>query len=406
MSAVPADATGQHADATGQHAGSRWSAVAAYALVAAATQLLWLSFAGVSTVAAGHYGVSETAIGWLAQVFPLLYVVLAVPAGLVLDRWFRGGLLAGAGLTAAGAVLRLAGDDFLWVLAGQAMVAVAQPLVLNAVIGVTGRYLAAPDRPAGIAIGTAGTISGMVLAFVLAAVFPEAGDLTTMLGIGAAFAIAAAVALGVALRVPGRQPHTRPPAGLGALRIAWADRFVRRLCVLVFLPFGTFIALTTFAQPLLEPAGVSGATASVLLLINVVAGVIGCAVVPVIAARRRIELTMLVVGVSVAAAGCAVLAAAPGAASGFTVLLLIGFLLLPTLPVVLALTERRAGPAEGTAAGLIWLSGNLGGLVVATVVGLLVDHPAVAFLVMAAGALAALPLVGLLRPFLRARLGG
>jgi hypothetical protein len=50
----------------------------------------------VTTVAAARYGVSESAIGWLAQVFPLIYVVLAIPCGLILDRWFRAGLIAGA----------------------------------------------------------------------------------------------------------------------------------------------------------------------------------------------------------------------------------------------------------------------------------------------------------------------
>jgi predicted MFS family arabinose efflux permease len=379
---------------------SRWSVIAAYALVGAATQLLWLNFAGVSTAAAEHYGVSETAIGWLAQVFPLLYVVLAVPAGLVLDRWFRGGLAAGAVLTALGAVVRLIGDDFTAVLIGQTLVAVAQPLVLNAILGVTGRYLAERDRPVGIAVGTASTFAGLIMAFVLAAVFPGRDDVPTVVAIGAGFSVVAAVVLVVALRRPGEHGHPAPLAGLGALRLAWRDPFVRRLCLLVFLPFGTFIALSTFAQPLLEPAGVSGSTASLLLLFNVVAGVAGCAVLPIVAVRRHRELGLLVLGLAVTATGCVVLAVAPGTASGLIVLLSIGFLLLPTLPIVLELTERRTGEVEGTAAGLIWLSGNLGGLVVATVVGLLVDHPAAAFLTMAAAALVAVPLVRSLRPYL------
>jgi predicted MFS family arabinose efflux permease len=379
---------------------SRWPVIAAFALVAAATQLLWLTFAGVTTVAAEHYRVSETAIGWLAQVFPLLYVVLAIPAGLVLDRWFRAGLAAGAGLTALGAALRLVGDDFLWVLAGQTVVAIAQPLVLNAITGITARYLAEKDRPAGIAMGTAGTFAGMVLAFVLSAILPGAGDLTTLIAIGCGFSVLALLALLAGLRRPGEHRVVRPPAGLGALRQAWADGFIRRLCLLVFLPFGTFIALTTFTQALLEPAGVSGPTASLLLLINVVAGVVGCAVIPIVAAKGHKELPLLVLGVTVAAVGCAVLAAAPGSVSGFAVLLVIGFLLLPTLPIVLELTERRTGQAAGTAAGLVWLSGNLGGLVIASVVGLLVDYPVAAFLVMAAVAAGTVPLIRLLRPYI------
>src|SRR3954462_9352925 len=96
--------------------GSRWLAIVGYSLVGAATQLVWLNFAGVTTVASQRYGVSESAIGWLTQVFPLLYVVLSIPAVLVLDRWFCTGLLAGAILTAVGAAARLIGDDYSWLL--------------------------------------------------------------------------------------------------------------------------------------------------------------------------------------------------------------------------------------------------------------------------------------------------
>jgi hypothetical protein len=46
-----------------------------------------------------------------------------------------------------------------------------------------------------------------------------------------------------------------------------------------------------------------------------------------------------------------------------------------------------------SATALLWLAGNLGGLLVAVVVGGLVDHPNVAFLLLAAVALSALPLV-------------
>jgi hypothetical protein len=49
----------------------------------------------------------------------------------------------------------------------------------------------------------------------------------------------------------------------------------------------------------------------------------------------------------------------------------------------------------------VWLSGNLGGLVVVLVVGLLVDRPALAFLTCGGVCLAAVPGVGLLRPQIR-----
>ncbi|WP_406048274.1 MFS transporter [Kribbella sp. NBC_00889] len=372
--------------------GSRWAAIVGYSLVGAATQLVWLNFAGVTTVAAAHYGVSESAIGWLAQVFPLLYVVLAIPCGLILDRWFRAGLLAGAVLTAVGALVRLIGDDFGWLLAGQIVASVAQPLVLNAVTGITGRYLEEDDRPTGIAVGTASIFAGMVIAFSLDAIFTTGDSLGTMLAVTAIFCVVAALVLIVALRNEG--PHSvaaTSSGGRGALEIAWGDPLIRRLCVLALFPFGVFVAMTTFAQALLEPAGVSGGTASTILLVTVVAGVLGSAIIPVVVVRRRAESALLVLSLTVTSIACVVLALAPGVLTGFVAIGLIGLFLLPALPIVLELVERRTGEAEGTAAGLIWMSGNLGGLLVATVVGLLVDYPTAAFLVMAVIPLIAVP---------------
>ena len=123
---------------------SRWTVLAAYCAVSSANQMLWLTFAPITTVAAHHYGVSVGAMGWMANVFPLIYVFLALPAGALLDRWFHGWLGIGAVLTAAGAVLRL-GGGYDRVLAGQLIIALAQPFVLNALTKLAGDYLG-PDR--------------------------------------------------------------------------------------------------------------------------------------------------------------------------------------------------------------------------------------------------------------------
>jgi predicted MFS family arabinose efflux permease len=372
---------------------SRWSVIAVFALLGAVTQVLWITYAPVTDAAGRYYGVGDGAIGWLANVFPLLYVLLAIPAGIVLDRRFNGGLAAGGLLVAAGALIRIAGDGFAAALVGQLVIAVAQPLVLNAITGVVGRYLAERDRPTGIAIGSASTFAGLIIGFGLGAVFSE--DVHTLLLVQAGLAVVAAIAVLAVLRTPAEHKVETPPAGLGALRVAWGDPFIRRLCALVFVPFGVFVALSTFTQPLLEPAGVSESTAGLILIANVVAGVAGCAIVPIWANRHGRELVVLTTSLLVTAVACVVLAVAPGVVTGFVALTLIGFGLLPALPIVLELTERRAGATESTAAGLMWLTGNLGGLVVAAVTGALVDVPAPAFLLLAALSLLTLPLLRL-----------
>jgi predicted MFS family arabinose efflux permease len=180
---------------------SRWSPIAGFALASSANQMAWLVFAPLTTGAAAHFRVSASQVGLLSELFPLMYVLLALPAARVVDRSLRFWLGAGAVLNALGALLRLGGLDrsgFAWVLLGQVVVAAAQPLLLNAVTALARRYLRPEDRPAGIAIGSAGTFLGFVLAFVTAATFgaTRAGLLLT---IGAVYSGVGAVVLVMAL---------------------------------------------------------------------------------------------------------------------------------------------------------------------------------------------------------------
>ncbi len=157
---------------------ARWGTVAAYAAVAAANQLLWLTYAPITTDVARHFDVSEGTVGWLSQVFPLLYVLLAIPAGLALDRRFRGALLAGAWLTALGGAVRLGADTFAAALAGQILIATAQPLILNAVTKVAATSLPPASLAQGISLGSAGIFAGTALALPLGPALADASSLT------------------------------------------------------------------------------------------------------------------------------------------------------------------------------------------------------------------------------------
>ncbi|MGB2969202.1 MAG: MFS transporter, partial [Candidatus Nanopelagicales bacterium] len=215
--------------------------------MAAANQTLWLTFAPITTDAAAEYGVSVGDIGWLAQIFPLLYVVLALPAGFALDRWFRPSLAVGAGLTAVGAMVRLIGSDYLMVLIGQIIIAIAQPLIINAVTRISIDYARERDRPAAIGVGSAGMFAGMVIALLLGTAFGGSG-LRDLLIIQAVFAVLAAAALLVGLAQRGR--HTPAMADgeqaqTHRLRSVWADPLIRTLTGIVAIGFGAFIALTT-----------------------------------------------------------------------------------------------------------------------------------------------------------------
>ena len=370
----------------------RWGLVGTYALVASANQMLWLTFAPITTASARHYGVSESDIGWLSEIFPLLYVLLAVPAAAALDRWFRPALAGGAGLTAIGGVLRLGGSTFAWALAGQLLIAIAQPFVLNAVTGVASSYLKPTSRPLGISLGSAGIFLGILISLVLGAVLGGA-RLHALLVIGAVYSVLAAIALTTVIVRVGRPAGQASAIGHSALRTVWHDHIIRHLAAIAFIGFGIFVALTTWLQALLHPAGISSATAGWLLVVMVLAGVIGAAVIPAPIARAGAAQTLFRVTAAVTGGICVTLAVwqwVPAIAVGVG---LAGFLLLASLPVILELAERRAGPAGTSATALIWLAGNAGGIVIALLVQAVVHHRLIAFLLLAAIAASVIPFI-------------
>jgi predicted MFS family arabinose efflux permease len=373
-----------------------WPVIAAYALVCAATQILWLTYAAITTETARRYGVSVTAVGWLAEIFPLLYVVLAIPAGILLDRWFRPTLAAGGALVALGGLVRLGGETFAWAMAGQALVAIAQPVVLSAVSKLAGEYLPADQRADGIALGSAGNFVGMLLALLLGPTLGGHGQLERLLILEAVLAVLPAVALALVLRRPGhKRDATAAPAEWegSAARALWARPSMRTLCGLVFLGFGIFVALATWLQTLLQPSHVSETAAGALLVGMIVAGIVGCAVLPPLIARRHSERGFIRTVVLVGCLGCVVLGAAPWIGVRALALVAMGVVVLPALPVILTAAEQLAGPAAGTAGAIVWLAGNLGGLAIALLVQILVHHPLAAFLAMGAVSLLGLPLV-------------
>jgi predicted MFS family arabinose efflux permease len=368
-----------------------WSVIVAYALVCAGTQLLWLTFAPIDTGSAHYYGVSVSAVGWLAEIFPLLYVVLAIPAGRLLDARFRPSLAAGGALMAAGGLLRLGGQTFAWAMAGQLAVAVAQPLILSAVSKLAGEYLPADQRAAGIAVGSAGSFAGMLFALILGPTVGAHGQIERLLVIEAILGVLAALALALALRRPGEESGESAAIEGSAARALWGLPAMRTLCGLVFVGFGVFVALATWLQSLLHPSGVSEQSAGALLVGMLIAGILGCAVLPPLLDRRGAERSFLRAAVLVGAIGCVALGTVPVLGVQGAVIAVMGFFLLPALPIVLTAAERLAGAAAGSAGAIVWMAGNLGGLVVALIVQVLLHDPLAAFLAMAAVSLVGLP---------------
>ncbi len=370
---------------------NRWVILGGYGLLAACSQLLWLSFAPITTQAHRVMGVSAGAVGDLAGIFPLMYVVLALPCGRWLDARFERALSVGAILTACGGLLRLLGPaSYGWALAGQFVVAVGQPLVLNSITKVAARYFPPEERTAAISVGSVSLYVGILAAVLSGGPLFDAGGLRLLLSVQAAVAVAAGVWVVLAVRTPAAfRGDPSVAVSLGWLR---GDRFMWVLGGLLFVGMGVFNAVATWLDSILGHFGRGGA-AGYLIAIMTVGGILGAAVVPQAVAKRDRRRALLQITVGVTAVAFVAIAALHNVAFVGVILFVEGFVLLAALPVVLDWSELHTGPERaGAAVGFLLLAGNLGGVVLVLIVQSLISNPYLSLGALSVAALAGLAL--------------
>ena len=353
---------------------NRWVILAGYGLLAACTQLLWLSYASITAQAHRAMGVSEGTVGDLAVIFPLMYVILALPTGRWLDVSFRRALSAGAVLTGAGALVRLAGpESFGWALAGQFVIAAGQPLVLNSITKVAARYFPPQERTAAISAGSVALFAGVLAAVLSAGPLLDAGGLRLLVWTQAALTIVAVIWVMAAVRAPAA--FTGDPSVAVSLSWLRGDRFMWLLGGLLFVGMGVFNAVATWLDTILGHFGRGGA-AGYLIAIMTAAGILGAAVLPQAVATRDRRRALLQTAVSVTVLAFAAIALLHNVAFIGCVLFVEGFFLLAALPVVLDWSELHAGPERaGAAVGFLLLAGNLGGVVLVLILQGLIGNP-------------------------------
>ena len=154
--------------------GYRWVVLGAFMVVGALTQLMWLNYASITTTTHTLTGVarltgqSESNITLLAIMFPLIYIPVSIPAGIIIDRkGFRFAVLLGAVLTAAFSFLRLFAGNYPLVLIGMIGIAVGQPFVLNSITKMVAEWFPTEESALATGVATLSLILGMIIALAM-----------------------------------------------------------------------------------------------------------------------------------------------------------------------------------------------------------------------------------------------
>nr|MBC8274263.1 MFS transporter [Chloroflexota bacterium] len=113
----------------------RWVVLAIYMYIAALTQLYWLNFAAIETYIEELLSIPASSVMWFTLVFPVIQVLLTMPAGVIIDKkGFKYGIGIGVLFTGVFAMLRLLDPaSFAVLLIAQIGISIGQPFILNSI---------------------------------------------------------------------------------------------------------------------------------------------------------------------------------------------------------------------------------------------------------------------------------
>jgi MFS family permease len=348
----------------------RWVMLSVFMLITIVNQLLWITFAAITSASTVYYGVDNIQIGMLSMCFMIVFIFVSIPASWIIDKYgIKIGVGIGAVLTGVFGMMRsLVGNNYEWLLVMQIGIAVGQPFLLNAITKLVARWFPLSERATGAGLATLsmylGPLAGMLLTPYLVTEQGFQGMLYTygILSIGAAL---------IFLLFSKEKPHTPPCLAYqeerslvyDGLKDTLRNKNFLWLFVIFFIGLGIFNSVTTWIEDIVEPRGFTSEDAGLTGGLMIIGGIFGALVMPYFSDRiqkRKLFIVVALVGATIGLAGITF-------AHSYWMLMLsaftLGYFLLSAGPIGFQYGAEITYPAsEGTSNGLMILAGQISGI--------------------------------------------
>jgi MFS family permease len=351
--------------------GYRWVVLLAFMAIVAVNQLLWITFAAITSDAMKFYGVSDLSIGLLSLSFMVVYIFVSFPASWVIDTYgLRVGIGIGAVLTGVfGLVRGLVAVNYTWVLVAQIAIAIGQPFILNAVTTVAARWFPMEERATASGIGSLAIYLGILVGLALTPYLTLHSGINGMLMIyGIASALAMIVFFLFARERP-PSPPCPPDKEARSLVLDGLTRMIRQrefiiLLIIFFVGLGAFNAITTWIEQIISPRGFSATQAGNAGGIMIFGGILGAVILPLLSDRYRKRVPFILVAVLGAAVGLTGITYVSSYIMLLVFSFIFGFFLLSAGPIGFQYAAEITYPApEGTSNGMVILMGQISGII-------------------------------------------
>jgi MFS family permease len=350
--------------------GYRWIILISYMVITSVNQMMWITFAPITTDAVKFYNVSDLKIGLLSMIFMIVYLVISIPASWAIDTYgIRKGVGFGVVLTGFFGMMRgIVADNYTLVLISQIGIAIGQPFLLNAITKVAARWFPFRERATASGLGTLSMYIGILLGMILTPYLVLSGGIAKMLYINGIISVVAAVIFFILIK---EKPLTPPCSTeqeeralvIDGLKLIFRKKDFNRLLIIFFIGLGVFNAVTTWIEQILSPHGFSAVQAGLTGGLMIIGGVLGALVIPLLSdhyRRRTIFIIIALAGATISLIGVTF-------ATSYSLLLIsgagFGFFLLSSGPIGFQYGAEITYPiSEGTSNGFLILMGQASGI--------------------------------------------
>jgi MFS family permease len=345
----------------------RWVILAIFMFIVSMNQLMWITFAPVTGLAASFYHVSDLSIGLLSMAFMVVYILVSIPASAIIDIYgIRISVGIGAVLTGIFGLMRgIMGSDFTWVMIAQIGIAIGQPFLLNAMTTIAARWFPIRERATASGLGSLAMYFGIILGMALT---PYLVIHSGMRGMLVSYGIVAGIAAVVFLALV----KERPPAPVGneerSLVFDGLKSMLHRknyilLLIIFFFGLGVFNAVATWIEDIVRPRGFSATQAGMAGGLMIFGGLAGAALLSWLSDRYRRRVPFILLALAISCLGLVGITFATNYIFLLISAFIMGFFLLSAGPIGFQYGAEIAYPApEGTSNGLLLLMGQISGI--------------------------------------------
>ena len=345
----------------------KWVVLTTFTAVAGVSQLLWLNFAPLITQLMDKYNKDELTVSLLILVFPLLYVLLSIPSGAMIDkRGYKFTVGFGSILMAVFSVLRIFDSNFYILLIAQTGIAIGQPFVVNGISKLVADWFPKEENGLATGLGTVGMFIGMALGMGLTPILVEGHDIRQAMIVFAVISVVSALAFLIFAKENNKNVTSSGERNaIKEFRALLKQKDLVLLFIICFLALGYFNGLTSWIEPMLGNNGFDAEQAGLAGAMLILGGIVGAIVIPALSDKFKNRKLFLIgsclIGLVITYPFCM----HTDYNSVLIMGAILGFFFLPGYALLLTMSEELAGiERAGAATGMLMLFGNAGGTIV------------------------------------------